>query len=192
VILFIDNFDSFSNLLVSYLEQCGASCIVRRNNEMNIGQLSALPVTSIVISPGPQTPDKSGNLQELIEYYHDKIPILGICLGHQAIAQFFGETIEKGNVPVHGKTTQVTHNNHPIFRSLPNPFTAMRYHSLEVANIKNKEIIQIAESTDKVIMGICHNSLPIIGLQFHPESILTEMGIIIIKNWVSLYYDKDE
>jgi anthranilate synthase/aminodeoxychorismate synthase-like glutamine amidotransferase len=192
VILFVDNFDSFSNLLVSYLQQCGATCLIKRNNDLNIDQLSKMPVKAIVISPGPQTPGKSGGLNGLIGYYHDKLPILGICLGHQAIAQFFGATIIKGRLPVHGKTTMVTHDYHPVFHDVPNPFMAMRYHSLEVRGIENTEITGIAHSEDGVIMGICHRNLPLTGLQFHPESILTKPGFQIIKNWISIHYKPEQ
>ena len=183
-ILLIDNFDSFTYNLVDYFHQLNVTTIVKRNN-IELQELESLEFNAIVISPGPGTPKDAGISLEVIKKYYTQIPILGICLGHQAIGQFFGWQLKKAIYPMHGKVSQVFYEPHPLFSQLSNPFNAMRYHSLVIENpIKQSELKAIAYTKENEVMIVIHEQYPIVGFQFHPESILTSKGINLLKNWL--------
>ncbi|NCX95925.1 MAG: aminodeoxychorismate/anthranilate synthase component II [Chitinophagia bacterium] len=185
--ILIDNYDSFTHILHHYLLLTGHPCQVYRNDELTLSGLIALHPTRLILSPGPETPLKAGITLQAIDYFHNQIPILGICLGHQAIGMYFGGKLAELNEPVHGKTSQVVHQNHALFKGIESPFTAMRYHSLVITEIDNTPLQRIAHTqTDNVIMAIAHNQYPCLGLQFHPESVGTNTGMTMIKNWVGL------
>jgi len=184
-ILVIDNYDSFVYNLVHYLGDLGATPVVRRNNEITVDEIHALPPAGIVISPGPGRPADAGITIELIRKLGDSIPILGVCLGHQAIGEAFGGRVIRARGPMHGKTSQVHHDGRTVFSYLPSPLTAMRYHSLVVDRDTLPSCLELSAWTeDNVIMGFRHRELPIEGVQFHPESVLTEHGKQIIKNFL--------
>ncbi len=186
--ILIDNYDSFTHILHHYLLQCGAACKVFRNDELTIAELKALNPERLILSPGPETPIQSGICIEAIAEFHDKIPILGICLGHQAIGMFFGATLLTLPYPMHGKTSQISYKKHFLFEGLSQPFIAMRYHSLAIETSQSPELLTLAYSLDdQVTMAIGHKKYPCIGLQFHPESIGTSQGIHIIQNWAKAY-----
>jgi len=184
LILILDNYDSFTYNLVDYFSQLGIECIVKRN-DTQVKELAELNINGLVLSPGPGIPSTSGNLMEVLKWYSDKLPILGICLGHQAIGEFFGNQLVKANKPMHGKISKINHTNHPLFEGIPNNFNAVRYNSLLLAEVK-KPIIEIAKSDQNENMVICHDTLPINGVQFHPEAALTEYGLRLLKNWLSI------
>jgi anthranilate synthase/aminodeoxychorismate synthase-like glutamine amidotransferase len=171
-------------MLKDYFEQLGAECIVYRNNEVTIEFIQNLTFDAIVISPGPKTPNEAGILLELISAYYNKLPILGICLGHQAIAQFFGASLFKANIPRHGKVDSMLHNDDVMFDKIPNQFFATRYHSLIINNLPD-ELIPTCYSNHE-LMAFKHNQLPIWGIQFHPESCKTEHGLQMIKNFTEM------
>lgn len=184
----IDNYDSFTYILLHYLQQAGADCTVFRNDELELQQLIDKNPERIIISPGPETPLQAGICMSAIGYFHDKIPILGVCLGHQALGMFFGAELTKAPKPMHGKTSEVNHTGHPIFNEVPDPFTVMRYHSLVLEGINTKELETIANAKDDdCIMAIAHKNFPSLGVQFHPESVGTEYGLQLLRNWVDLY-----
>jgi anthranilate synthase/aminodeoxychorismate synthase-like glutamine amidotransferase len=183
VVLLLDNYDSFTYNLYDYILQLGQQCTVVRNNEMSIEEIAALNFSSIVISPGPKTPKEAGITMQLIERFHQTRPILGICLGHQAIGQFFGAQLVKAAKPMHGKTSTISHNNHWLFKGIPTPFEVMRYHSLVIEENLPKYLHLLAQNYDRELMVIAHENLPIIGIQFHPESVLTEHGLQLLQNW---------
>lgn len=185
MILMIDNYDSFTYNLVQYLGELGADLQVFRNDKMTVGEIEKLSPTKIVISPGPRTPDKAGISIETIKTFAGRVPILGVCLGHQSIGVAFGGRVVRGDYPVHGKTSMVKHDNKSIFAGVENPFEATRYHSLIIERDTLPEVLEIsAETEDGVIMGMRHKELPIEGVQFHPESILTTCGKKLLKNWL--------
>ena len=171
-------------MLRDYLAQCGEECKVVRNDELSIEAIEQLDFDKIVLSPGPRSPAEAGITLALINRYYPSKPILGICLGHQAIGQFFGASLVKAPNPMHGMTSTIYHNGHPIFAGLPEEITVMRYHSLILTNIDCSPLQVIATTASGEIMAVAHPTLPIIGLQFHPESILTEQGLKMIKNWL--------
>jgi anthranilate synthase component II len=184
VLLLIDNFDSFSHMLADYLRQAGAELKIVRN-DAPLADLIAGDYDAIILSPGPEIPSKAGNLMAILSYYHDKLPILGICLGHQAIGEFFGATLVKGAVPVHGKVHLVNKvKDHVMLTGLPEAFMVTRYHSLELRNLP-EDLEVFLETEKKEIMAIAHKVLPIVGIQFHPEAYLTTHGLDLIKNWVN-------
>ena len=183
MVLLLDNYDSFTYNLYDYILQLGQQCLVVRNDEMSLEQISALNFSSIVISPGPKTPKEAGITMQLIERFYQTKPILGICLGHQAIGQFFGAELVKAAKPMHGKTSSITHNGHWLFKNIPSPFEVMRYHSLVIEENLPKYLHLLAETNTREPMVIAHKNLPIIGIQFHPESVLTEHGLQLLKNW---------
>jgi len=183
VLLLIDNFDSFSHILADYLRQAGAELKIVRN-DVDLSDLITGDYEAIILSPGPETPAKAGNLMAILSYYHGKLPILGICLGHQAIGEFFGAQLEKGTAPVHGKVHQVTKvRDHVMLTGLPDTFMVTRYHSLELRDLP-EELEVFLQTDKKVIMAIAHKVLPIVGIQFHPEAHLTDHGLDLIKNWI--------
>lgn len=185
MILMIDNFDSFTYNLVQYLEMLNEEVIVRRNNSITIEEIKRLRPEIIVISPGPGNPKDAGISMEIIEVFKGKIPILGICLGHQSIGEIFGGNIIKGLEPVHGKVYPIIHNRKGIFKELPSPLNVTRYHSLVIDKKTLPECLEItAETEDGQIMGVRHKKFLIEGVQFHPEAILTEYGLDMLKNFL--------
>ena len=183
-ILLVDNYDSFTYNLYDYWLRLGVSCSVVRNDELDLSAFKQIQFKALVLSPGPEKPKDAGLLMELIDYYHDKKPILGICLGHQGIGEYFGARLLKGTVPVHGKTSIIHHHQHSIFKDLPTSFEVMRYHSLELRQFEHTDLDVIAKTSDNIVMAIAHRHLPIYGVQFHPESILTQFGLEIMDNWL--------
>lgn len=183
-ILLVDNYDSFTYNLYDYWLRLGVSCSVVRNDELDLNTFKQIQFKALVLSPGPEKPKDAGLLMDLIDYYHDKKPILGICLGHQGIGEYFGARLQKGTVPVHGKTSIIHHHKHSIFKDLPTSFEVMRYHSLELRQFEHTDLDIIAKTSDNIVMAIAHRHLPIHGVQFHPESILTQFGLEIMDNWL--------
>lgn len=186
--ILIDNYDSFTHILHHYLLQTGNECVIYRNDELTIDELKAKNPERIIISPGPETPVQAGICMEVIQEFHNKIPILGVCLGHQAIGMFFGAELTKAPYPMHGKTSMVHHEGHPLFKDIEEHFSVMRYHSLVLKETEGTQLQNIAQaSDDQSIMAIAHDTYPCIGIQFHPESIGTETGLQILQNWATLY-----
>jgi anthranilate synthase/aminodeoxychorismate synthase-like glutamine amidotransferase len=186
----IDNYDSFTYILHHYLLQAapGVECKVFRNDEITLEELKALSPQRIIISPGPETPLQAGITMKAIEAFHATIPILGICLGHQALGMYFGGQLVHARHPMHGKTSEMTHKGHRLFKGISSPFTAMRYHSLSIENIENTELEAIAFSMDdNTIMALAHKRFPCVGIQFHPESVGTDKGLYILGNWKEMY-----
>lgn len=187
MLLLIDNYDSFTYNLFHYLGILGVDVQVRRNDALGVADAMAIDPEAIVISPGPCDPDRAGICLELIAAAAGRIPILGVCLGHQAIGQAFGGRVARAPVPMHGKLSRISHAGTGLFAGLPSPFTATRYHSLMVASDGLPECIEVtAESEDGVIQGLQHRDLPIYGVQFHPESITTEHGYQLLGNFLAL------
>lgn len=183
MVLLLDNYDSFTYNLRDYILQLGEECMVIRNNEMSLEEVSALRFTSAVISPGPKTPHEAGITLPFIEMFHKTVPILGICLGHQAMGEFFGAKLVKANQPMHGKTSLVHHQHHFLFKDIQQPFEAMRYHSLVLNEVEKTPLQVIARTAENEVMAIAHEHLPLAGVQFHPESVLTPCGLQILRNW---------
>ncbi|HTH50784.1 MAG TPA: aminodeoxychorismate/anthranilate synthase component II [Pyrinomonadaceae bacterium] len=188
MLLVIDNYDSFTYNLVQYLGELGAEMRVVRTDEVTVDEIETeFKPDKILISPGPGTPDAAGISLSVIERFAGRAPILGVCLGHQAIGQHFGGNVVRAPEPVHGKPVTVTHDGKTIFRDLPERFEAGRYHSLIVDRNEWPDELEIsAESPDGLVMGLRHRSLPIEGVQFHPESILTEHGKTLLANFLAL------
>ncbi|WMJ82394.1 aminodeoxychorismate/anthranilate synthase component II [Clostridium sp. MB40-C1] len=185
MILMIDNYDSFVYNLVRYLEELGEKVCVYRNDKITIKDIEKISPEGIIISPGPKDPKDTGSSVEIIKKYKGKIPILGICLGHQAIGYAFGGNIVKGNKPMHGKISEVFHNGKGVFENIKNPLKVTRYHSLIVDKDSLPKCFSITcETKDGVIMGIMHKEYDIEGVQFHPEAELTEEGHKILKNFI--------
>ncbi len=185
-ILLLDNYDSFTYNLYDYLLQAGADCRVLRNDALSPGEIERLGFEAIVFSPGPKRPADAGVMPALIERLHRKVPMLGVCLGHQAIGEFFGARLVQAALPMHGKTTEISHNGHPLFAGLPERFSVMRYHSLLLESLDHTPLECIARTDTGEIMALAHRELPLLGVQFHPESILTEHGLALLRNWVNL------
>ncbi|MBA3345909.1 MAG: aminodeoxychorismate/anthranilate synthase component II [Gemmatimonadales bacterium] len=191
MLLVLDNYDSFTYNLVQYAGELGADPVVYRNDALTVEAALALRPSAIVISPGPCTPAEAGISVPLVRAAAGKVPLLGVCLGHQAIGQAFGADVVRADRLMHGKTTMVAHQGHPLFRSIPAPFEVMRYHSLVVSPERLPEDLAItAWSADRPagseIMALCHRSLPIYGVQFHPESVATPEGRKLLANFLSL------
>ena len=184
-LLMIDNYDSFTYNLVQYLGELGAQVRVMRNNRLSLADIEALQPAQIVISPGPCTPDQAGISLAAIERFAGKLPILGVCLGHQAIGQAFGGKVIKAKRVMHGKLSSVRHDGKGVFAGLPEVFAATRYHSLAVERETLPACLEVsAQSEEGEIMGLRHRSLPVEGVQFHPEALLTEHGHAMLKNFI--------
>jgi len=187
MILVIDNYDSFTYNLVQYLGELGARIEVRRNDEITIEEIARLQPERILISPGPGTPSAAGISEEVIRRFAGQLPILGVCLGHQAIGEVFGGKIVRADRIMHGKTSEIHHDNKGVFKGLPNPFTATRYHSLLVEKKSLPPELGISAWTKEgEIMGLRHKQFKVEGVQFHPESILTSSGRVLLRNFLSL------
>ncbi len=187
MILLLDNYDSFTYNLAQYLGELGCEVEVHRNDRISVEQIARRKPERIVISPGPCTPQEAGISVEMIQKLAGEIPILGVCLGHQAIGAAFGGKIIRAPKLFHGKTSQIRHDGSGVFRGLPNPFTATRYHSLIVERKSLPADLQVtAETDDDIIMGMQHKHYPLMGVQFHPESVLTDSGKQLLKNFLSL------
>ncbi|MCL4141722.1 UNVERIFIED_CONTAM: hypothetical protein GTU68_027354 [Idotea baltica] len=187
MILVIDNYDSFVHNLARYFRQLGCQTKVVRNDEISIAEIRALNPSAIVLSPGPCTPDKAGICLDVVHEFSQTTPILGICLGHQTIVQAFGGKIVLANEPMHGRSSQVDHLNSPMFAHIKTPFTAGRYHSLVAkSNVVPDEFLVTATTADRTIMAVEHRTRPIVGLQFHPESVLTKGGYQLLANFLSV------
>ena len=185
-VLIIDNYDSFVYILAQYLGELGLNPIVFRNDKLTTDGVSDLDPDTILISPGPGTPDDSGISMELIEEFKEKIPIFGVCLGLQCIGEFFGGNVIRAPAVMHGKTSLIKHDGKGVFKSLPNPFEATRYHSLIVDRGTLPDDLEVtAETDDGLIMGLRHKIFPVEGVQFHPESILTNVGYSLLGNFFS-------
>lgn len=184
-ILMIDNYDSFTYNLVQYLQMLNQKLVIRRNDDISIKDIKVMAPDMIVISPGPCTPNQAGVSMEVIDAFTGKLPILGICLGHQSIGQAFGAKVVKAKAPVHGKVQVIIHNNKGVFRNLKNPLKVTRYHSLILERESLPCCFEItAETMDGEIMGIRHKEYAIEGVQFHPEAILTEQGLELLGNFI--------
>ncbi|HUI55496.1 MAG TPA: aminodeoxychorismate/anthranilate synthase component II [Bryobacteraceae bacterium] len=191
MVFVLDNYDSFTYNLVQYLGELGEEVVVRRNDQVSIDEVEALHPARIVLSPGPCTPQEAGISIELIRHFAGKLPILGVCLGHQAIGAAFGGNIVRARNLMHGKTSQVEHDGRTIFSGVPSPITCTRYHSLIVEEASLPPVLEItARATERdgstVIMGVRHRQAPVEGVQFHPESVLTQSGRQMMANFLKL------
>jgi len=187
MIFVLDNYDSFTYNLVQYLGGLGAEVMVRRNDQTTVEEIETFQPDAIVLSPGPGRPADAGILFETIRHFRNKLPILGVCLGHQAIGEVFGGRVVSAPSLVHGKTADIFHDGKTIFRGLPVPFPAARYHSLVVDPRSIPPELEVsARTTDGVVMGLRHRHLPVEGVQFHPESILTTAGLELLRNFLNM------
>jgi para-aminobenzoate synthetase component 2 len=187
MILVIDNYDSFTYNLVQYLGELGEDIIVKRNDEIGLDEIAALAPDHILISPGPCSPNEAGISLAVIDRFKGEIPIFGVCLGHQSIGQAFGGDVVRAEKLMHGKTSEILHDGKTIFEGIPSPFTATRYHSLIVKRETLPDCLEItAETAEGEIMGLRHKEYPIEGVQFHPESIITENGLNMLRSFLSL------
>lgn len=185
-VVIVDNYDSFTYNLFQYLAEAGAKVDVYRHDQITVDGIRDLRPTHLVISPGPKTPDEAGISLECIRELAGEVPILGVCLGHQAIGQAFGGTVVRASAPVHGKTSEIQHDGRTVFAGLPNPMVATRYHSLVVERETLPDVLEVSAWCDgDVIMGLRHRDLPIEGVQFHPESILTADGRTLLGNFLA-------
>ncbi|MEQ8857210.1 MAG: aminodeoxychorismate/anthranilate synthase component II [Pseudomonadales bacterium] len=191
MLLMIDNYDSFTYNIVQYLGQLGAEVTVYRNDEISLGEIERLAPAMIVISPGPCTPDQAGISMDVIRTFGPRVPTLGVCLGHQSLGQVFGGRVVRAREVMHGKTSWIHHDNGGVFRDLPQPFEATRYHSLIVERDSLPDVLEITAWTEHAdgsmdeIMGLRHREHPIEGVQFHPESILTRVGHDLLRNFLT-------
>jgi len=186
MILVVDNYDSFTYNLVQYLGELGEEIVVRRNDEIDLDGIAELAPDHILISPGPCTPNEAGVSLALLERFKGQIPIIGVCLGHQSIGQAFGGEVIRADQLMHGKTSEIIHDGRTIFEGLPSPFTATRYHSLIVKRDTLPDCLEIsAQTEDGLIMGLRHKEYVVEGVQFHPESIMTDYGLTILRNFLS-------
>lgn len=184
MLLLLDNFDSFTYNLVDYFGQLGVEAHVVRN-DVSLSEIKKLPINAIVLSPGPGTPKGAGVLMEVIHAYHARVPMLGICLGHQALGEFFGAKLEKGEKPMHGKISEIICEPDPIFKNLPEKMPVVRYHSLVLRHTP-PTIVPLAHTASGELMAFKHNTLPLYALQFHPEAALTTYGLEMLRNWLSI------
>jgi anthranilate synthase/aminodeoxychorismate synthase-like glutamine amidotransferase len=191
MVFVLDNYDSFTYNLVQYLGELGAQVEVRRNDQVTISEIEELNPERIVVSPGPCTPHEAGISVELIRHFAGRVPILGVCLGHQAMGEAFGGKVVRASNVMHGKTSEVQHDGRTIFQELPSPMTATRYHSLIVSKDKLPRDLEVSATTkdrdgSEVIMGLRHRKYPVEGVQFHPESVLTSAGKKLVANFLDL------
>jgi len=191
VVFVLDNYDSFTYNLVQYLGELGAEVEVRRNDQITVGEVEALSPERILVSPGPCTPQDAGISIELIRHFTGKVPVLGVCLGHQALGEAFGGKVIRAKKLMHGKTSPVSHDGRTIFRGVNSPMTATRYHSLIVSDENLPPELEVSAQTTeedgtRVIMGLRHRKYPVEGVQFHPESVLTDSGNKLIANFLDL------
>jgi anthranilate synthase/aminodeoxychorismate synthase-like glutamine amidotransferase len=191
MVFVLDNYDSFTYNLVQYLGELGAEVEVRRNDQVTVAEIEGLRPERILVSPGPCTPHEAGISVELVRHFAGKIPVLGVCLGHQAIGAAFGGRVVRAPSLMHGKTSQVQHDGRTIFRDVPSPMTATRYHSLIVSKEKLPRDLEVSATTSdrdgsEVIMGLRHRKYPVEGVQFHPESVLTEAGKKLVANFLEI------
>ncbi len=187
MVLVIDNYDSFTYNLVQYLGELNVEMLVRRNDEITLAEIQQLAPERILVSPGPCSPKESGLSNEIIRAFGPRIPVFGVCLGHQCIGHTFGAQVVVNYRMMHGKTSPIKHNGQDLFEGMPNPFQATRYHSLVIQRDTIPDCLEItAETEEGEIMGVKHKTLPIWGVQFHPESILTESGRTIMRNFLRL------
>jgi anthranilate synthase/aminodeoxychorismate synthase-like glutamine amidotransferase len=189
MVFVLDNYDSFTYNLVQYLGELGATVEVRRNDQVSVAEIEAMKPEKIVLSPGPCTPNEAGISVDVVRHFAGKVPLLGVCLGHQAIGAAFGGQIVRAPHLMHGKTSEVCHDNKTIFRGLPFPMTATRYHSLMVRENSLPEELEVSAWTtekdgSRVIMGLRHKQFPVEGVQFHPESVLTDHGRKLVENFL--------
>ncbi|WP_129730898.1 MULTISPECIES: aminodeoxychorismate/anthranilate synthase component II [Bacillaceae] len=188
MILMIDNYDSFTFNLVQFLGELGQELVVKRNDEVTIGEIEELAPSFLMVSPGPCSPNEAGISLRVIEHFAGKIPILGVCLGHQSIAQVFGGDVVRADRLMHGKTSLMYHDGKTLFQGIPNPFHATRYHSLIVKKETLPDCLEVSSWTEEgEIMGIRHKELPVEGVQFHPESIMTSHGKELLQNFIAYY-----
>jgi para-aminobenzoate synthetase component 2 len=187
-VLVIDNYDSFVYNLVQYLGQLGVECEVRRNDEISVADVGRARASGVLLSPGPGTPDRAGICLDLIKRYGGDVPILGVCLGHQAIGEAYGAVVTRAPELLHGKTSSVIHTGVGVLDGLPDPFTATRYHSLAVLESTLPDEIEVTARTadSGLVMAMRHRSKPIEGVQFHPESVLTQGGHVLLANWLAV------
>ena len=186
MLLLIDNYDSFTYNLFQYFSELGEKVLVLRNNKTTIGEIENLRPERIVISPGPSTPQNAGISNEVVKHFSPELPMLGVCLGHQCIGYTFGGIVAQAPAIMHGKSSLIHHNGHGVFKGLNNPFSAIRYHSLEVRREKLPDCFEITAWTDDgTIMGMRHKQFPLQGVQFHPESFMTQNGKEILKNFLN-------
>jgi anthranilate synthase/aminodeoxychorismate synthase-like glutamine amidotransferase len=185
-VFMIDNYDSFTYNLVQLIGEIGAEITVARNDKTTLAEIADWEPTHIVISPGPCTPAEAGISMDVIARFAGEVPLLGVCLGHQCIGQVFGGTVRRGAYPVHGKTAQIEHDGRTVFRGVPSPFVATRYHSLVVDEAVPDELEISAWTDTDVVMGLRHRTLPVEGLQFHPESVLTVEGETLMRNFLGV------
>jgi anthranilate synthase/aminodeoxychorismate synthase-like glutamine amidotransferase len=188
MVFVLDNYDSFTFNLVQYFGELGATVTVRRNDKVTLDDIAALAPSHIVISPGPGRPENAGLTTAVVKHFGERLPVLGVCLGHQAIGAVFGGQVVRARAPMHGKTSIVEHDGRGVFAGLKEPFVASRYHSLVVAEEGLPEALEITARTrdDRTIMGLRHRTLPIHGVQFHPESVLTDEGRRMLRNFLEL------
>lgn len=187
MLLMLDNYDSFTYNLVQYFGELGEEVKVIRNDQATVAEIAALKPDRICVSPGPCSPAEAGISVELIQYFAGKVPILGVCLGHQAIGAAYGGKIVRAQHIMHGKTSPVTHTGTDVFKDLPSPYTVTRYHSLAIERASLPDCLEVtAQTEDHEIMGVRHKTLPVYGVQFHPESILSEHGHALLRNFLTL------
>jgi len=186
-VFMIDNYDSFTYNLVQYLGELGAEISVRRNDHVTIAEIAAVQPTHLVISPGPCTPNEAGiSMAAIAHFGAERLPVLGVCLGHQAIGQVYGGVVRRAGAPVHGKTDAISHDGRGLFAGLPDPFTATRYHSL-VVDAELPACLELAAwNAEGIVMGVRHRQLPVHGVQFHPESVLTTVGLELLRTFLSM------
>ena len=191
-VFMIDNYDSFTYNLVQYLGELGAKITVKRNDRVTLDEIAAAQPTHLVVSPGPCTPNEAGiSMDAIARFGAERLPVLGVCLGHQAIGQVYGGVVRRAGAPVHGKTDEIGHDGRGVFAELPDPFTATRYHSLVVDEALPDALELCAWNAQGVVMGVRHRELPVHGVQFHPESVLTAVGLDLLRNFLSMSPDAE-